>query len=134
MSKRHGLIALNTRLKVGNPGNSGGGNKPQTYKMWLASLLTSEKHRKEFMAVIQDKSHPAFMAATVHAARYAVGLPTQAIELTTPDPESNLTGEERRMRLLGAIPVLIQTLPASMSERAKLLGAIQQVETVMEGE
>lgn len=68
------------RLRSGNPGNKGGGDKPKTYKMWLAHLLTSEKHRKEFTKVIEDGDHPAFKFATEHAAAYAEGKPTQKIE------------------------------------------------------
>lgn len=67
-------------LRRGNPGNKGGGDKPQTYKLWLKHLLSSEKHRKEFTAVIEDKDHPKFMIATEHAAAYAEGKPVQKLE------------------------------------------------------
>lgn len=67
----------------GTKGNKGGGDKPRTYKMWLASLLTSEKHRKEFTKAMEDSSHSAFMKATEHAAAYAEGKPKETVKQDT---------------------------------------------------
>lgn len=110
----------------------GGGPKPQTYKLWLASLIESEKHRLEFTAVMENKDHPAFMAATKHAAAYAVGMPTQTIEVRPADPDADLTGEAVRSRLLTAIPILLQMLPGNALERATFLAGLKQAEVVME--
>lgn len=108
-----------------------GGSKPQTYKMWLAHLLTSEKHRQAFTATLEDASHPQFLAATKHAAAYAHGMPTQAIEVKDTTPDREMTGEDVRQRLLGSIPILLQTLPGDAMERAKFLAGLKQAEIVM---
>jgi hypothetical protein len=129
------LVKQNTgNLRQGNPGNRGGGDKPKTYKLWLASLLDSEKHRKEFAATMEDRNTPAFIAATKHAAAYAHGMPTQAIEVKDTTPDKEMTGEDVRRRLLGAVPALIQTLPGNAQERAQLLADLKAVETAMEDE
>lgn len=66
-------------LRRGNPGNKGGGRKPEVYKKWLGSLLDSEAHRREFAAATKDRTDPAFQFATKHAAEHAHGRPAQPI-------------------------------------------------------
>lgn len=65
-------------LKRGN--SIGVGRKPDTYKLWLRSLLESPTHRAEFTRLLQDGDHKAFMQATQHAADHAMGKPVQKVE------------------------------------------------------
>jgi hypothetical protein len=65
----------------GKPGNKGGGRKPKEYKEWLASLLDSEKHRKEFAAAMESRADPKFEFATRHATEYGHGKPAQTLNL-----------------------------------------------------
>lgn len=60
-------------LRIGNPGNKGGGDKPKAYKLWLKSLLDSEQHRREFEASMHDRADPNFMAATKYAGELSYG-------------------------------------------------------------
>lgn len=101
-------------LRSGNPGNKGGGRHPKTYKLWLASLLDSEKHREEFAKAIEDRSDPAFMAATRHAAEFAHGKPAQRVEVEDKTPDRPVTLDAaleklalmaRTMKALGTGPV-----------------------------
>ena len=106
-----------------------GGSKPQTYKLWLAHLLTSERHRKEFTATIQDASHPHFMAATKHAAAYAHGLPTQVIELPAQNPDAVLTGEQIAERVWQRLEQLAQVAP--QDRRLQVVASIQGAEAIL---
>lgn len=120
-------------LRRGNPGNKGGvGGPSKPYRIFLADLLASEKHREAFKQTIEDKDSPAFMAATKHAAAYTEGLPTQAIEVKDTTPDKEMTGEDIMRRVLRSIPILLQS--ATPPERALLLAGIQEAETVMEDE
>ena len=65
----------------GKPGNKGGGRKPKEYKAWLASLLDSDTHRKEFEAAMQNHADPRFEFATRHATEYGHGKPAQNVNL-----------------------------------------------------
>lgn len=67
----------------GKPGNRGGGRKPKEYKAWLASLLDSDTHRKEFEKAMQDRTDPRFEFATKHAAEYGHGKPAATVHLNT---------------------------------------------------
>lgn len=96
----------------GNPGNKGGGPTSQVYKTWLASLLHSPKHQKEFVAVIQNADHPAFIPATKHAAAYAHGMPVQSVQVQDTTPPKALAGEALAELLLHALPLLLQGRPA----------------------
>lgn len=102
------------RIRSGNPGNKGGGDKPKAYKLWLASLLDSQKHREEFARAIEDRSDPAFMAATRHAAEFAHGKPAQRVEVEDTTPAKPVTLDAaleklslmaRTMKALGTGPV-----------------------------
>lgn len=105
-SKQRGL------KRGGNHGNKGGGPTSQVYKTWLASLLHSPKHQKEFVAVIENADHPAFIPATKHAAAYAHGLPIQAVQVQDTTPRNALAGEALAELLLHALPLLLQGRPA----------------------
>lgn len=59
------------------------------------------------------------------------GMPTQVVETLPPSPDAQMTGEDVRMRLLEAIPVLLRTLPSSTQERAAFLAGLKQAEVVM---
>ena len=136
MPKPLALVKRNTAgLRQGNPGNKGGpGTVPTAYKIWLGAMLDSEKHRKAFAKALEDEKSPQFIAATKHAAAYAHGMPTQAIEVKDTTPDREMTGEEIGRRVLATLPGLIQTLPRDVQERAQLLAALNAVETAMEDE
>lgn len=78
---------------------------------------------------------PPRLAMRMEAAKWLAdrgfGKATVSIELPPPVPDANLTGEEVRLRLLGMIPVLVNTLPASTAERATLLAGINNAEAVL---
>ena len=50
-------------LRIGNPGNKGGGNIPDTLREWHANLLRDPKVRQAYEAILRDKEHPHFLRA-----------------------------------------------------------------------
>ena len=65
----------------GKKGNRGGGRHSSEYKLWLATLLRSQRHQREYIRIMEDGDHPAFMAATKHAADHGVGKPVEHIQV-----------------------------------------------------
>lgn len=57
------------------------GSPTKVYKMWLAARLADPKHQMAFIRALNDDQHPAFAAATKHAAAYAHGAPAQSVTL-----------------------------------------------------
>ena len=57
------------------------GRKPLAYKRWLASLLDSDEHRKEFEAATKSRADPRFEFATRHATEYGHGKPAQDVKV-----------------------------------------------------
>lgn len=111
-------------LAVGNPGNKGGRGTLGAYRIWLKTLVDSPKHRAEFQRILEDGDHPQFIPATKHAAAYAVGLPTQKVEVA--DASAEPMNYERARALIMAA----QGRLAGMDTAAAVLRGIEQAEIV----
>ena len=68
-------------LRSGNPGNKGGGNTSNEYRLRMRTLLYSEAHRAALEQALADPTSSAFVGAMTHAAKYAYGLPAQKVEV-----------------------------------------------------
>ena len=113
----------------GNPGNIGGpGGVPTGYRFYMRDIIDSKQHRDEFRRVMENADHPAFMAATKHAAAYAEGLPVQRVEVQD-SPQEAESGETRFARLAAAVPLLLMLMPGD--QRAQMLKQLRAKEEIV---
>lgn len=144
MAKRNGLSAKNTvpvkregktrGLRIGNPGNKGGGDTTKAYKIRMRALLDSAKHQAELAAALEDRTSPAFLGALTHAARYGYGVPTQTVEVSDLTPQRLETGDQVMDRVVGSLLQVVGVLAAQKDPRTQALLAAVREQAVIDAE
>lgn len=91
------------RLRVGNPGNKGGGRQPEWFKELCRAMVSSPKARAAAKAILEDASHPQFASMWKAVSERGYGKLDQAITVTTkPYREAvDAVRQEAGLRLVG---------------------------------
>lgn len=69
-------------LRVGNPGNKGGGRKPDWLKQWCDDVLADDKSCAQVVAILRDKDHAAFPTMWKALVETAHGKASQRVEMS----------------------------------------------------
>lgn len=69
------------RVSGGNPGNKGGGRKPERF-IRLCQDLSFKAMKLKVRRVLKNQNHPHFVQALKLAAQYGFGMPKQSIDVT----------------------------------------------------
>lgn len=72
-------------LRVGNPGNRGGGRKPDEFKKLCAALASGDATIAQVEAILQNSTHPAFVAALKWATEHGYGKAKETLEVSGAD-------------------------------------------------
>ena len=67
----------------GNPGNRGGGRKPNEFKEWCADLLAEPDVEQQVKEILKDKKHPAHATMWKAVTERAYGKPVAYVEQST---------------------------------------------------
>jgi hypothetical protein len=70
----------NGALRVGNPGNKGGGKTKEEFKTILQTLASKEETVRALEQLLMAPDHPAFLGALKYATEHGYGKPAQAVE------------------------------------------------------
>lgn len=68
------------KLRRGNPGNKGGGRKPDEFKALCRELASREETVAAAERILRDPDHPAYLGALKWATENGYGKPHQTIE------------------------------------------------------
>jgi hypothetical protein len=67
------------RLRVGNPGNKGGGRQPEWFKELCRDMIASPKARKSVTLILANPDHPHFASMWKAVSDRGYGKPEQPI-------------------------------------------------------
>lgn len=70
-------------LRVGNPGNWGGGRPPDEFKRICQALASRDETLKAVQAILADDKHPAYLGALKWASEHGYGRPQQTVDVTS---------------------------------------------------
>jgi hypothetical protein len=75
----------NGALRVGNPGNKGGGRPPDEFKRLCASLASGDATVEQVKTILENATHPAFVSALKWATEHGYGKAKDSLEISGKD-------------------------------------------------
>jgi hypothetical protein len=69
-------------LRIGNPGNAGGGRPKDEFKARMRELASGPETEAALTRILKDSTHPHYMRALAFAAEHGYGKPTDHVELS----------------------------------------------------
>lgn len=116
-----------------NPNNPGPNGRPSNaYREWLAAQAMKRKRLKAIETALQDDEHKHFATMNIHLDHMVLGKPLQQVQVEDTTPARALTGEAIALKLLEALPLLLQGHP-TLAPRLTGQAAIDAEFSVEEG-